>query len=125
MGQYVALQRIELAGKDYLGGDVLPGDAIDPERVGGAIYAGVVVYVPDPGEQYAGPWPGEHHHYSTEMQVVVDNAIARASAVAPKPKAAPKEPAPEAQADPVPQEEQAKPAPQKRAPTKRAPKTDS
>jgi hypothetical protein len=88
MGNYVALQRLSLGGVDYKGGDILPSDAIDPQRVGGAIYAGVLVYAPDAGEVYQGPWPGEHHHNSTEMQAIVDAAIA-GTFVAPAAKAKP------------------------------------
>ena len=77
MGQYKALQRLTLGGKEYRGGDVLPADAVDPQRVGNAIYSGVVVYVPDPGEHYPGPWPGDHHSFSPEMRALVDEALAR------------------------------------------------
>lgn len=82
MGKYVALQRLTLLDKDYKGGEVLPASAIDQERVGAAIYAGVLVYVPEAGEQYPGPWPGEHHHFSSEMKSIVDQAIANTSAPA-------------------------------------------
>jgi len=123
MGHYVALQRLSLGGVDYKGGEVLPADAVDPQRVGGAIYAGVLIYAPDSGEDYQGPWPGEHHHYSTDMQTVVDAAVA-GTFVAPdvKAKTASKPVEAEVVAEVSPDE---KPVVKKAPAKKAAPKTQS
>ena len=119
MGNYVALQRLSLGGVDYKGGDILPSDAIDPQRVGGAIYAGVLVYAPDAGEVYQGPWPGEHHHNSTEMQAIVDAAIA-GTFVAPTAKAKAK-PASKPVEEPVVVEEVVEDTPVEKPVAKKAP----
>ena len=80
MGHYVALMPLTFGDQQFVGGDVLPEGAVDPERAGDAIYAGTIVYVPHAGEQYSGPLPSEHHHFSSEMNAVVESAIAAAKA---------------------------------------------
>ena len=90
MGHYVSLRAQQLAGKQFSGGDTIPDELIAKDRVGQAIYAGVLCYVPDPGEPYKGPWPGDQHtHFSVEMDAVI--AQAQANVVAAPPAAGKKE----------------------------------